>query len=157
MIGPARHPDELAVLREMVRLAEIRRSEELLMLERINQYNIALIVFNGSFLSLLVTAEIRITIVQNAGLLLIASMILSIYGIWPKILRGGVDIEDDLESYRRSEEMKIQEYLYATAKAVNEAAQNIAEFNIRKKKITGIAAILLAFSLLAVYIQYAYA
>jgi hypothetical protein len=45
------HPspeEQLLVLREMVRLAENRRTEALEMIERINRYNLAIIAFSGA-------------------------------------------------------------------------------------------------------------
>lgn len=74
------------VLREMVRLAEARRTEELQMMERVNHYNLALIAFSGSFLSLLVTAHFANVVVIIAGCILLISIGLSIFTVYSAIL-----------------------------------------------------------------------
>jgi len=147
------------VLREMVRLAENRRAEALSALEKMNKYNLAIVAFAGSFLSLLVTVPMSIVIIRSAGLSLITSIIFAIWSIRPHRLRGGgaLDIGDDVVALKHNQTLKIKQYLLDTAEFTNISANALQSYANNKRKWTIIAAVFLAFSLLITYILAAYA
>lgn len=88
---------DINVLREMVRLAENRRSEALDTTERMDKYNLALIAFAGSFLSLLLSVDISISILQISGANLIVAILISLFAVRPqRILGGSPDITEDI-------------------------------------------------------------
>jgi hypothetical protein len=158
---PPRHAaqDRLAIIREMVRLAENRRTEAIGRLEKINQYNLAMIGFSGTFLSLLVTAEFPIAIVRVAGLSLIASIGVALCNISPKPLKGAtLLIDEDVYALRRGEDAgPFADYLLSVADLTEAAATVIHKRASVKKRWMTMSAIFLAFSLISTYILYAYA
>ena len=81
----------------MVRIAESRRDEELAHIERVNRYNLALIAFSGSFMSLLVTAGFSFLVVRIAGIFLIASIACSLFALKPRKTAAALVIDDDVK------------------------------------------------------------
>ncbi len=147
--------NDIDVLREMVRIAEKRRDEEMKMIERINQHNLALIAFAGSFLSLLITTKLSVVIVCFAGCLLLISVFLSLWAVLPQTLKGVLTIKDDVRILRRGEEkIHIHTYLLDVAELTEHTADAAAELTRKKKWKTIWAGIFLALSLLATYTLY---
>lgn len=142
----------------MVRLAELRRYEALEMIERINKYNLAIIAFAGSFLSLLATADVEIYVVRFAGVNLILSIITSLLAVRPERVKGGaLDVEEDVSALRNNEKISTEQYLLDVAVLTNDAARSLQLHANAKKKGTIIAALFLAFSLIVTYILVSYA
>lgn len=149
---------DLDVLREMVRLAENRRNEELVNIERLSKYNFAIIAFAGSFLSLLLSVSLQKFIVNFSGLPLIVSILLSIFALRTRSVKGGnIIIDQDVEDLRMGNVLMIENYLLDTADLTNHAAKNLREYSVIKKKITMISASFLAFALILTYILHVYA
>lgn len=149
---------DIAVLREMVRLAENRRNEEFEHIERVNRYNLALIAFAGSFLSLLVTVKLAVVIVQIAGAFLLLSIVFSLLAIMPRKMKGGtLVVEDDVKIIRSGHTLDLQEYLLSTAELTDRAAANAAIFSKIKKWLTLFSVFFLAISLATAYYLHAYA
>lgn len=148
----------IEVLREMVRLAEGRRGEALDMIEKMNKYNLALIAFAGTFLSLLISTNVPLPTLRFVGAFLILTVISSLVAIRPQKIRGGApDISDDIRLFQEGKGYPLSEYLLAVASVTNEAASELHFIADVKKKFTILAALLLAFSLLLAYILFAYA
>lgn len=146
------------VLREMVRLAEKRRDEALHMIERMNKYNLAIVAFAGSFLSVLVTADMPIEAVRLSGACLIASVIVSIAAVRPERIQGGaLDVAEDVVAFRQGQTPSLECYLADVAELTNGAAESLQHYANRKKKWTIVAALFLALSLVSAYILAAYA
>lgn len=154
MSGSTGHLD---LILQILRLAEMRRSEELQMMEWINKYNIGSMVFNGSFLSLLVTASFDSHTLQVAGFFCIISMMLSVIGIWPTVLKATLLVEDDIAEAKKGNSMSLPQNLIATADVTTMAANNIAAYNKHKKAMAGSAIAFLATSIIVTYIRYTYA
>ena len=149
---------DIEVLREMVRLAEKRRDEEFHRMEKLNTYNLALIAFAGSFLSLLVSIQFDVVVVQISGALLIISILSSLLAIRPRTIHGGtVVIDSDVRAVRNGERLSQQLYLLDTADLTEGAARSMAQSASQKTRLTIISAILLACALLAAYTLVAYA
>jgi len=149
---------DIAVLREMVRLAEHRREEALHMIEKVNQYNLAIIAFAGSFLSLLITVDFPKLIVQLSGISLVVSIVVSLYSIRPqKVVGGALDIADDIDALNKKELLTLTSYLLDVAELTNKAATSLHVLARAKKRTTIVAASLLAFSLIMTYTLFAYA
>lgn len=154
----AQTDDHLAVLHEMVRLAEMSRTEALNTIERINKYNLALIAFAGSFLSLLISTNIAQPIVQIAGASLIITIILCLYTIRPQRIQGGTpDITDDIQILRSKQQLILSGYLLDVAELTNNASIALQKAGSHKKRTTIVAASFLAFSLVSTYSLVAYA
>lgn len=149
--------DDIAVLREMIRLADRRRDEELRMLEKINAYNLALIAFSASLLSFLVSLQFDKTSVQLVGAFLLLSIVVSLLTVAPWKIFGSVEITEDIEHVIDGGHWKIDAYLLATANITNQAGTNVRRLVRLKKTLTIVAGILLAIALLLTYIRYAYA
>ncbi len=148
----------MEVLREMIRLAEDRRAEELRDLERVNKYNLALIGFSGSFLSLLVTIDFPVNLRQIAGALLILSIIFSLLAIAPRRLFGGsILLEDDIEHLRKGQSIDQTSFFLETVTVIEGAATALTKRAREKKRLTMISAVFLATSLIITYILIAYA
>ena len=157
-MAPEHLNTDVDVLREMVRLAERRRNEELDALEKVNKYNLALIAFSGSFLSLLISTGLDVYIVRISGFALVLSILSSLSAIRPKILKGGaISIEDDVTSIKKGGNLNIQRYLVDVAELTNMAAISITKHTQEKRRWTIASASFLAFSLGITYILYAYA
>ncbi len=149
---------DIDVLREMVRLAENRRKEELENVERVNRYNLALIAFSGSFLSLLVTAKFDLKLVKFAGIFLILSIISSLWALRPRNVQGGtLLIAKDIDRFNKHEAIPLHQYLFETASLTESAATSLTILSKQKKWWTLISVILLAISLAITYYLYAYA
>jgi hypothetical protein len=148
---------DIELLREMVRLAENRRTETRESLERVVKYNLALIAFSASFLSLLVTASFDILIVQVAGLLLIISILLSLFAVHPKSLQSTVSVDQDIEAIKNGSNFDLHEYMLAVAELTEVTASNFNKRGSERKRYTIISAISLALALLITYSMYAYA
>jgi|GEM_PF-6237398 len=147
-------PQNLDVLREMVRLAERRCEEELHMIERVNQYNLALIAFSAGFLSFLVANDFSKSTVGVIGASLIASFVLSLIAISPRRLKGTLEIIEDVEAIRKRERLLLHDYLLSVAELTDTVAMNVSILVRKKKKITIYAAIFLAVALIGTYILY---
>lgn len=155
---PPSSDNDIAVLREMVRLAEHRREEAVDMIDKINKYSLAVVAFAGSFLSLLISANLSINIVRFSGLCLVLSIIFSLIAIQPKRVKGGVlDIADDVDAIHQQKKLLLHNYLLETAALTNSAAESLQMHANNKKKWTIVAALFLALSLITTYILYAYA
>lgn len=141
----------------MVLIAENRRHEELEELERMNKYNLALIAFAGSFLSLLVSLPFPSMVQQIAGGCLIISILCSLFAILPRKVGGYVVIEDDILVLRKDESISSEEFFLETAAIFELVANNIQEFSYKKKRWTISSACVLALSLIITYILIAYA
>jgi hypothetical protein len=148
---------DIEVLREMVRLAENRRAETRDSLERIIKYNLALIAFSASFLSLLVTASFDIFIVQTAGLLLLISILLSLFAVRPKVLQTSIIIDQDIELIKKNVHLDLKEYVLCVAELTEAAATNLNNRAAERKRYTIASAVSLALALLITYTLYAYA
>ncbi len=143
---------DLGVLREMIRLAENRRNEEFQALERISQYNLALIAFSGSFLSLLITAELPKVIPMISGVFLIASVSISLIAIRPKSIIGGTLVIDrDVTALKSGQHIALSDYLLETAHLLDEANNMIGPLRRRRVKLTIISAVFLALALFSSY------
>ena len=150
--------EDIEVLREMVRLAENRRTEMFESLERVNKYNLALIAFSATFLSVLVTASFELFIIQSAGALLIVSIFLSLFAIRPKTIHSAaLKIDKDVEQIKKGQHVHLKEFLLVTAELTDNAATNINKRALEKKIFTICSALSLAFALTITYILYAYA
>src|SRR3989338_3360277 len=116
--------EEIDVLREMVRLAEMRRTEALDMIERLNKYNLAIIAFAGTFLSVLVTSELPRSAVQFSGIFLIISITGSLYAVRPQRVPdgGALDVANDVKAFRAGQTLDLQSYLLDVADLTNTAA-----------------------------------
>lgn len=148
----------LLVLREMIRIADERRTVALDMLERVNKYNLALIAFAASFLSLLVTVEFPILIVQIAGACLIVSVFVALLNVSPKPIKGAtLLLDEDIAHLKRGGTFQLQEYLLAVAELTENAASVVQQRVSIKKRWTTVSASFLVFSLLGTYLLYAYA
>lgn len=149
---------DIDVLREMVRIAENRRTEMLDSMEKVNKYNLALIAFSAGFLSILVTLTFDIMIVRLAGGLLILSIIFSLLAVRPKIIRGvTLVISDDVETVKKGVAIPLEKYLLAVAELTDVAASNLNTRAKEKKTLTIFSAVFLALALFSSYILYAYA
>lgn len=149
---------DIDVLREMVRLAENRRTEELEIVNRLNQYSLGLIVFSGAFISLLVTVSFPSYVVLIAGFFLLISIFCSLLSLRPKKVKGGsLVIFEDVDAVKRGERLELKEYFVITADITENAADNIAKRGDEKKVWVIIAALFLAIALLATYTLYVYA
>ena len=152
------HTPDIDVLREMVRLAENRRNEEFAHIERVNRYNLALIAFSGSFLSLLITASFPKQTVGIVGAFLIISIIFSLIAIRPRTLKNGVlIIEDDIQNLRSGQRVSLYDYLLETAEFTEQAANSATMLSHTKKRLTIFSALFLALALAATYYLYVYA
>lgn len=149
--------EDIEVLREMIRLAENRREEEMQMLEKMNQYNLALVGFAGGFLSLLVTAPFPDYTVRIAGAFLMLSILLSLLSIRPRRVGAALVIEDDIQLIKTKHATNLYEYLLQTAELTDQTASNLNTLLMRKKNVTIFSAIFLAIALLVTYTMYAYA
>jgi hypothetical protein len=150
--------EKITVLREMVRLAENRRKEELEQIERVNRYNLALIAFSGSFLSLLVTAKFPILTVQISGFFLGFSVVASLIALRPRVIRGGtLVIDEDVAALREGKDLTLSDYLLVTSDLTDKAGTSAAALSHQKKWWTQAAAICLALALALTYYLYAYA
>ena len=153
----APHAD-IDILREMIRLAENRRSEEIQAIERLIKYNLALIAFSGSFLSLLLTTTISKPIVEIAGWFLLVSVASSLLAIRPRSVFGGtLVVSDDVKALRKGESISLREYLLETADLLEQANAKIAPVRRYRAQMTIFSAILLALALFATYALYVYA
>jgi len=149
---------DIDILREMVRLAENRRTEELEHIDRVNRYNLALIAFSGSFLSLLVSTHFEPTVVRLAGFFLCLSILSSLIALRPRKLKGGaIVIDEDVQALRSGQSLQLHSYLLDLADLTERAASSANIFSRDKKRWTIYSAILLAISLISTYILYAYA
>ncbi|HVW67078.1 MAG TPA: hypothetical protein VHA78_05130 [Candidatus Peribacteraceae bacterium] len=149
---------DIAVLREMVRLAENRRVEQLQMMERINQYNLGIIAFSGSFLSLLITIKVPSPIFYVSGCFALLAIGTALWTIRPQTLKGGtLLIADDIASIRRGEKLSLSDFLLTTSELTEHAANAASKRAHLKKQCTIIAVFFLAISLLFAYSLYAYA
>ena len=147
--------EDIEVLREMIRVAEKRRDEELQMIERINQYNLALIGFSGSFLSLLVTVKFPIIVVIVAGALLLVSLTVSLATIRPRVLKGGaIDLRYDIDQAKDGKISSLYYYLLETADVIQEAATKAGQRSYEKKNGTIFSALFLVLALAATYTLY---
>jgi hypothetical protein len=154
---PPIHTD-VEVLREMIRLAENRRNEELAAIEGVNKYNLALIGFAGGFLSLLVTATFPKIIVQVTGFFLLLCIGTSFLTIRPRILKNGsLKIDSDVMAVRNGAVLPYKDYLLAVGDLTNLAATAAKQLALIKRRLTIISAIFLACALLSTYILYSYA
>ena len=149
---------DIQVLREMVRLAENRRTEALEMIERMNRHNLALIAFAGTFLSLLISLDIPLLVTRISGGSLICTILISLFTIRPQKVSGGTpDISEDIILLRSSKYLSISSYLLDVADVTSRAGSRLHGLAAIKKKTTIFAASFLAFSLLITYILLAYA
>lgn len=150
---------DILVLREMVRLAENRRTEELEGIERINKYNLALIAFTGSFLSLLITTKFPTVTVLIAGGFSLLSIGLSLVTIRPRTLRGGgaLSVRSDVTLMKNGEQMALRQYLLDTAELTDLAATSIGALSSVKKRLTIYSALSLAAAMVVTYTFYVYA
>ncbi len=146
------------VLREMVRLAENNRNEQLKMLDRVNQYNMAVIAFSGAFLSLLVSLKFSKITVETAGAFLLISVTLSLIALAPRHIKGGnLIIDDDVSALRSGKHLDLGPYLLETADLTEKAVVAINELGRRKRLWTIFSAVFLALALLTAYITFVYA
>lgn len=149
---------DIEVLREMVRLAENRRTEMFDSIEKVNKYNLAIIAFSAGFLSLLVSAQLDLLLVRIAGASLLFSILLSLFAVRPKtILGASLMINDDVELLKKGIAIQTNEYLLLVAELTDVAATNLNARAKEKKILTILSAIFLAFALFSSYILYAYA
>ncbi len=150
---------DIAVLREMLRLAEKRRSEELELMERINKYNLALIAFAGAFLSLLVSRDFPRLVVQVSGALLLMSIFVSLFTVRPQLLKGAgaLSIEDDVLLLKKNNTLTLKQYLLDSAELTDRAATSIAILTVEKKRWTILSAFFLVLALCSTYTLYSYA
>lgn len=153
----ASHDEKIAVLREMIRIAETRRTEELEHIDRVNRHNLALIGFSGSFLSLLITVDLPLHIVQIAGSLLLSSVCCSLIAIMPRKLSASIFIEKDVEHYRYGYAYALHAYLLDIAGLQEKHATVLMEFSAKKKFWTILSAIFLAAALFITYVLFVYA
>lgn len=145
------------VLREMVRLAEKRRSEELEAFERLSRHNLSLIAFDAGFLSLMITMGFGKAIVAPSGLLLLFSIAFSLLSVRPRTLKGGsLSVEDDIRALRAGEDLPLREYLLETAELTERAAETIAARVAIGKRYTILSACFLALALLMTYTLYVF-
>ena len=151
--------EEIDVLREMVRLAEMRRTEALDMIERLNKYNLAIIAFAGTFLSVLVTSELPRSAVQFSGIFLIISITGSLYAVRPQRVPdgGALDVANDVKAFRAGQTLDLQSYLLDVADLTNTAAGQLHTVARKKKEVTLFAALFLALSLVTSYTLFVYA
>lgn len=143
--------EQIAVLREMIRLAENRRMEEHKMLENVNRYNLALIAFSAGFLSLLVTANFSKETIHIAGFMLLVSILVSLLAIAPRTFKGTIVIYEDIEMLRKGEYFALHEYLLLTAEAVEIIGNNIDCLVGKKRNLTMISGFCLFLALLFTY------
>ncbi len=149
---------DISVLREMVRLAENRRTEALEMIEKINKYNLAIIAFAGTFLSLLVTGDFAYLIIRLSGGCLIVSIVFALIAIRPQKVKGGaLDIVDDIKMLKNNQFIRLDSYLLDIADLTNKSAASLHLVARSKKAMTISAALFLACSLFFTYTLYAYA
>lgn len=149
---------DIDVLREMIRIAEGRRVEMLETLERINKYNLAIVAFSASFLSLLVTATFDVLIVQCAGIPLLLSIFVSLFAVRPKAIHGAsLVIDEDVEILKKGTHLDYREYLLLVAELTDAAGSHLNKRTSEKKRLTIFSAILLALALITTYSLYAYA
>lgn len=151
--------ERLAVLREMVRLAEYRRGEAISMLEKINQYSMAMVAFSGTILSLLVTADFSEIAIMITGFPLIVSICCALMNIIPKPLKGAtLLIQKDIDDLRTAQRMfSLDAYLLDIAELTETAATVIGGRATRKKRTMTISACFLALSLACSYFTFIYA
>lgn len=136
----------------MIRLAENRRNEEFQALERISQYNLALIAFSGSFLSLLITATLPKIVPMISGVFLIVSVSVSLFAIRPKSIAGGtLVIDKDVAAIKSGKRIALGEYLLETAALLDAANNTIGPLRRKRVKFTIASAIFLALALLSAY------
>ncbi len=143
------------VLREMVRLAEKRRDEELHMLERVNQYNLGIIAFATGFLTFLFSNGFGQGTTVLDGFLLLVSIFISLFAISPRRLKATLIIEDDVEAISNGVVLDLKEYLLETAALTDKTASNISDLLFWKKKVTILSAATLVSALTVTYILYA--
>ena len=148
--------ETIEVLREMIRVAEKRKDEEFTMLERINQYNLALMAFVGGFLSLLLTADLAIEILQSAGFLLLCSICFSLWAIRPRIIKGALIIEDDISALKNKKDISLYSYLLDEAELVERIGNAASALVIQKRWATILAGIFLVLSLCLTYTMHSY-
>lgn len=149
--------EEIDVLREMVRLAESRRTEELQRVSTVNQYNMALIGFAGGFLSLLVTASFPHITVIIAGAFLIISITMSLISLAPRTLKGAiVRIDDDVSDMRNGKNISMSQFLLDTADIMEKAGFIISNRGQEKKLLTVLSTFFLALALFTTYIIYVF-
>jgi hypothetical protein len=149
---------DIEVLREMVRLAENRRSEQKEMIERIIRYNLGLIGFSGSYLSLMITVHFPLVILYPAGFFLLCSIVISLFAVRPQVLKGStLLIKDDITEIRSGKTMQLHDFLLLTAELTENGADSFHKRAHERKNLTIISAALLAISLILTYILYAYA
>ena len=149
---------EILVLREMIRLAERRRDEEIAHIERVNRYNLALIAFAGSFLSLLISTDVPLFTFRIVGGVLILSLLLSLVALLPRTVEGGaLLIDEDVLAIRKRNVPALSAYLLETANLTEQAASRLATLSISKKKWTICSAIVLVIAIATMYVLSAYA
>jgi len=142
----------------MVRLAEDRRTEALQSLEKVNQYNLALIAFAGSFLSLLVSLPFERTTIIVVGLFLLSTIFLSLWNIRPQTVKGGVlVIDEDVKAMRDKKKIIYADYLLDIADLTSRASIQIQKVMLLKKRGTIYSACFLAIGLFLTYILHVYA
>ncbi len=150
--------ERIAVLREMIRITENWRDEQLQTIERINQYNLALVAFSGAFLSLLITAQFSRPITEICGLCLLVSIAISLLTVRPMRMKfGAVVIDNDVEMLRNGEILGLHDYLLDVADLTNQVTHSMDRFVRVKKKWTIYSAIFLALALVSTYTLYVYA
>lgn len=136
----------------MIRLAENRRNEEFQALERISQYNLALIAFSGSFLSLLITAALPKIIPMISGMFLIASVSVSLFAIRPKSIAGGtLVIDKDVAAIKSGKRIALEAYLLETASLLDAANNTIGPLRRKRVTLTIASATFLALALVSAY------
>ena len=149
---------DIQVLREMVRLAENRRTEQLQTIEKINQYNLGVIAFSGSFLSLLITIKVSPDIFYVSGFFALLAIGVSLWTIRPQILKGSILlISDDIKALREGQSMRLYDFLLATADLTEQTANAVSERAMKKKQNTIMGVFFLAISLLFSHCMYRYA
>ena len=150
--------EEIDVLREMVRISEDARTEQLQTIEKLNQYNLAIIAFAGSFLSLLITVKVPSMIFYPSGLCALLSIATALWTIRPRILKGGsLSIEEDARDIRQNRGPSLHTFLLLTAELTQQATQLATKLALHKRKLTIIAVIFLALSMCMAYRLYGYA
>ncbi len=149
---------DIAVLREMVRLAENARSETVQSLERLNQYNLGIIAFNAGFMSFLVSNSFPMTTIRVAGIFLLISMFTSLFALSPKKIRGAVlRVDTDVRALKQGEQIDLYEFLLATAELTDRAFVILQERAKEKKFLTIFSSTFLVLALVFTYTLYAYA
>lgn len=144
---------DITVLREMVRIAENRRTEEFETVERMNKYNLALIAFCGSFLSLLFTVNVRFVTLSICGFILSLALICSFIAIFPRRIRNGaLTIDEDIKLLESGKTLHLSQYLLDIAKLTDEASRQVALLVSKKKIWTIFSAALLAIAIISAYI-----